>query len=104
MTEKEYIEKHREKWNRIIEEYSNGNLLPLYELEPDILESMGENPVHYSFACEYAGEECEFCPIVKKCGVCRYRGSIHDKLYKAVMYEDKTEAVRLATIIRDAWE
>ena len=104
MTDEWYKEKHREKWRRIIEEFKNGNLKPLYELEPDVLDSMRENPIHYSFACEFSAEQCDFCPIVNKCGVCRYKGSIQDRLYKAIDDGNQAEAIRFAKIIKDAWE
>lgn len=118
MPEEWYRDKHEEKWDLIIEEFKDGNLISLYALDPYIMEIMGEVdynhwdreqrfPIRGDYACEYTyvygGDMCENCPIVKKCGVCRFKNSVHTKLLQAIDDQDQLEAIRLAKLMRDGW-
>lgn len=104
MTEKEYKEKHREMWGRIVEEYKNGNLEDICTLKMKILREMGYDSIrHDCFACEFSEGNCDKCPIVKKCGYCENSLSVWNKLLFFSRIKDGEMAVRRAKTIRDAW-
>lgn len=109
MTEAEYRERHREMWGKIVETYKEGDLKDLLDLKMEILSDMGYEEVWgYCFACQWVedkGLSCNKCPISGKCGVCLQDNKNKlDELYHAIENGDQAEAVRLAEIIRDAWE
>lgn len=59
------------------------------------------------FACQWVledGLECSQCPISSKCGACYLSNSCFEMLKETIRYHNQYEAVRLAEIIRDAWE
>lgn len=106
MTEKEYREKHREMWGKIIKEYKKGNLEDICVLKMKILKEMGYHGklIHGCFTCDYCRDICNRCPILYTAGHCVKGYSVWKLLQFYLRNKDQAQVVRLAEKMRDAWE
>lgn len=55
------------------------------------------------YACEECGEDCIFCPIASKTGMCSDEDSSYISLLKAIREKDSKTFIKVAEEIRDAW-